>query len=116
MRQPRRPLARARARASRRRRSRCSWGPARARQARALERKPARKAALERLQADAVNACLVSPFVEAAAAGRRPALRALAQAWLTYIASVEARGAAGPAPACLGQTRLARSEVGQTLR
>lgn len=59
------------------------------RQARALDRKPSRRTALERLQADAVSVCLVAPFVEAAVADRRVALRALAQAWLAYMAAEE---------------------------
>ena len=58
-------------------------------QARALDRKPSRRTALERLQADAVSVCLVAPFVEAAVADRRVALRALAQAWLAYMAAEE---------------------------
>ncbi|KAK9838575.1 hypothetical protein WJX81_008486 [Elliptochloris bilobata] len=61
--------------------------------ARALERKPSRRTALERLQSDAVSMCLMAPLVEAAMADRRSALRALAQAWLAYMAAEERRAA-----------------------
>ena len=63
------------------------------RQARALGHNPARRAALERLQADAAGVCLVAPFVEAAVADRQAALRALAQGWLAYISAEEVWGA-----------------------
>lgn len=55
-------------------------------QAKALEKKPARKAALEKLQGDAFTHCLVNPFVEAARGDRRRSLRALSQAWISYLA------------------------------
>lgn len=58
-------------------------------QARALDKKPAKKAALEKLQTEAFTACLVDPFVEAAKADRRRSLRALSQAWLAYLTHVQ---------------------------
>ncbi len=58
-------------------------------QAKALEKKAAKKAGLEKLQGDAFTTCLVSPFVEAAKADRRRSLRALSQAWLAYLAHVQ---------------------------
>jgi hypothetical protein len=65
--------------------SRCLWRP----QAKALEKKPAKKAALEKVQGEAFTTCLVNPFVEAVKADRRRSLRALSQAWLAYLAHVQ---------------------------
>ncbi len=60
-------------------------------QAAALDKKPARRAALEKLQGEAFAACLVGPFVEAARSDRRRSLRALARAWITHMAHVQVR-------------------------
>ena len=51
--------------------------------------KPAKKAALEKLLRDAMHACLVKPFVEAAQADKRRSLRAMSQAWISYLANVQ---------------------------
>ena len=51
--------------------------------------KPAKKAALEKLLRDAMNACLVKPFVDAAQADRRRSLRAMSQAWISYLANAQ---------------------------
>ncbi|CAL8466413.1 g5949 [Coccomyxa elongata] len=61
----------------------------------ALEKKPAKRAALEKLQAEAFTACLVDPFVEAAKTDRRRSLRALSQAWLAYLTHVQKKGDEG---------------------
>jgi hypothetical protein len=55
------------------------------------EKKPAKKAALEKVLAGGFRACLVQPFVDAAVAGRREACAALAMAWVGHCASVPAR-------------------------
>ncbi len=54
-----------------------------------LEKRPARKAALERLLTDSLKACLLLPSVEAALGERRRATAALAQTWLVYIAALQ---------------------------
>ena len=51
--------------------------------------KPARKAALEKLLADSMSTCLERPFIEAAQADRRRFLRAMSQAWISYLANVQ---------------------------
>ena len=51
--------------------------------------KPARKAALEKLLADSMSTCLERPFVEAALGDRRRSLRAMSQAWISYLANVQ---------------------------
>lgn len=58
-------------------------------QAAALDKKPTRRAALEKLQAEAMTSCLVTPFVEAARADRRRSLRALSRAWIAHMAHVQ---------------------------
>ena len=58
-------------------------------QAAALEKKPAKKAALEKAQGEAFAACLVAPFVEAVRADRRRSLRAMSQAWLAHLAHAQ---------------------------
>jgi hypothetical protein len=55
------------------------------------EKKPARKAALDKVLAGAFKACLLQPFVDAAVAGRREVCAALALAWVGHCASVPAR-------------------------
>jgi hypothetical protein len=59
--------------------------------AKALEKKPAKRAAFEKLVSEGVERCLVEPFVEAAAAGHRNACTALARAWTTYLACMQAQ-------------------------
>ena len=54
-----------------------------------VEKKPAKKAALERLLADALKNCLLLPSVESALSERRRATAALAQTWLVYISSLQ---------------------------
>ena len=51
--------------------------------------KPARKAALEKLLQDSMSMCLERPFIEAAQADRRRSLRAMSQAWISYMATVQ---------------------------
>ena len=51
--------------------------------------KPAKKAALEKLLRDAMNACLVKPFVDAAQADKRRSLCAMSQAWISYLANAQ---------------------------
>ena len=51
--------------------------------------KPARKAALEKLLQDSMSTCLERPFIEAAQADRRRSLRAMSQAWISYMATVQ---------------------------
>ena len=63
--------------------------PCHAAQVAALEKKAARKAALEKAQGDAFAACLVAPFVEAARGDRRRSLRAMSQAWLAHLAHAQ---------------------------
>ena len=53
--------------------------------AKALEKKASKKAALETLLKDAFNVCLVSPFCEAVAQGRRRSCTALTQSWVAYL-------------------------------
>ena len=36
-----------------------------------------------------MNACLVKPFVEAAQADKRRSLRAMSQAWISYLANIQ---------------------------
>ncbi len=56
-----------------------------------LESKPSKKAALEQMVSQAVSTCLTKPLAEAAAANNRQALTALAQAWIAYLASMQAK-------------------------
>eukprot|EP00884_Botryococcus_braunii_P001693 jgi/Botrbrau1/11524/Bobra.0393s0003.2 len=58
-----------------------------AQQAVAAEKRPARKTQLGRLIGDAFNACLRTPFVDAASNDRKRACTTLAQGWLAYIAA-----------------------------
>ena len=51
--------------------------------------KPAKKAALEKLLQDSMSACLEKPFIEAAQADKRRSLRAMSQAWISYMATVQ---------------------------
>lgn len=51
--------------------------------------KPKPKAALEKLLKDSMTVCLVRPFVEAAQVDRRRSLRAMSQAWISYLANVQ---------------------------
>ena len=55
----------------------------------AVEKRPAKKAALERLLAESLKACVLLPSVEAALGEPRRATAALAQTWLVYIASLQ---------------------------
>ena len=48
-------------------------------------------ATLDRMMREAVTTCLEQPLVAAEAAGRPAAAVALAQAWLAYLASMQAR-------------------------
>lgn len=57
----------------------------------ALDSKPSKKAALEQSTAQAVTSCLTKPFSDAAVANNRQALTALAQAWIAYLASMQAK-------------------------
>jgi len=60
----------------------------------ALEsRKPGKVPTLQRLLADGAASCLVGPFIAAEAAGKKEAAAALAQAWLAYLAAMQARQA-----------------------
>lgn len=52
---------------------------------RALEKKASKKAALEALLKDSFTVCLVFPFTDAAAQGRRRACTALTQSWVAYL-------------------------------
>lgn len=54
-----------------------------------VEKRPAKKAALERLLADALKTCLLLPSVESALSERRRATAALAQTWLVYISALQ---------------------------
>ena len=54
------------------------------------ETKPSKKAALEQVLAQAVNTCLKKPLADAAAANNRHMLTGLAQAWIAYLASMQA--------------------------
>ena len=36
-----------------------------------------------------MNACLVKPFVDAAQADKRRSLRAMSQAWISYLANAQ---------------------------
>ncbi|KAL0055345.1 hypothetical protein WJX82_010851 [Trebouxia sp. C0006] len=56
-----------------------------------LDSKPSKKAALEQIVSQAVSTCLTKPLAEAAAANNRQALTALAQAWIAYLASMQAK-------------------------
>ena len=56
-----------------------------------LDSKPSKKAALEQMVSQAVSTCLTKPLAEAAAANNRQALTALAQAWIAYLASMQAK-------------------------
>lgn len=57
----------------------------------ALDSKPSKKAALEQIVAQAVTSCLTKPFSDAASVNNRQALTALAQAWVVYLASMQAK-------------------------
>lgn len=57
----------------------------------ALDSKPSKKAALDQSVAQAVTSCLTKPFSNAASANDRQALTALAQAWIAYLASMQAK-------------------------
>lgn len=46
---------------------------------------------LDKMLRDTMNTCLVAPLVAAEAAGRTAAAAALAQAWLAYLAALQAR-------------------------
>lgn len=56
-----------------------------------LDSKPSKKAALEQMVSQAVNTCLIRPLAEAAVANNRQAQTALAQAWIAYLASMQAK-------------------------
>lgn len=56
-----------------------------------LESKPSKKAALDQTISQAVSTCLTKPFTDAASANNRQALTALAQAWIAYLASMQAK-------------------------
>ena len=57
----------------------------------ALDSKPSKKAALEQIVAQAIASCLTKPFSDAASVNNRQALTALAQAWIVYLASMQAK-------------------------
>ena len=59
-----------------------------------LESKPSKKAALEQTIEQAVTTCLTKPFSDAASANNRQALTALAQAWIAYLGSMQAKHSA----------------------
>ncbi|KAK9865210.1 hypothetical protein WJX84_003181 [Apatococcus fuscideae] len=67
-----------------------SKGPAASAAVASVEKRPAKKAALERLLADALKNCLLLPSVESALSERRRATAALAQTWLVYISALQA--------------------------
>ncbi len=50
---------------------------------------PKRKAALEKLLGESMSVCLETPFIEAAQADRRRSLRAMSQAWISYLTNVQ---------------------------
>lgn len=50
---------------------------------------PKRKAALEKLLGESMSVCLEMPFIEAAQADRRRSLRAMSQAWISYLTNVQ---------------------------
>lgn len=56
----------------------------------AAEVKPSKKGALEQIIKQAVDTCLKKPLADAAAANNRHVLTALAQAWIAYLASMQA--------------------------
>ena len=56
-----------------------------------LESKPSKKATLEQTIAQAVTTCLDKTFTDAASANNRQALTASAQAWIAYLASMQAK-------------------------
>lgn len=49
---------------------------------------------LDKLLRDSVSTCLVAPLVAAENSGRTAAAAALAQAWLAYLAALQARQSA----------------------
>lgn len=57
----------------------------------ALDSKPSKKAALEQTVAQAITSCLTKPFSDAASVNNRHVLTALAQAWVVYLASMQAK-------------------------
>ena len=50
---------------------------------------PKRKATLEKLLGESMSVCLETPFIEAAQADRRRSLRAMSQAWISYLTNVQ---------------------------
>ena len=63
-------------------------------QAIGAEKKPARKAALEKIRTDAAEICLMAPFAEAAVARNMATCISLALAWQSYIEQL--RSQVGP--------------------
>ncbi len=60
----------------------------------ALEaKKPGKVPTLQRMLADGVSTCLAGPLVAAVSAGHKEAAAALAQAWLAYLAALQAMNA-----------------------
>ena len=57
---------------------------------------PKRKAALEKLLGESMSVCLEMPFIEAAQADRRRSLRAMSQAWISYLTNVQVSSPAVP--------------------
>lgn len=55
------------------------------------EKRPAKKQQLDKVLAGAFKACLVQPFVDAAASGKRDTCTALAIAWVSYCSGVQQR-------------------------
>jgi hypothetical protein len=55
------------------------------------EKRPAKKQQLDKALAGAFKACLVQPFMDAAAAGKRDTCTALAIAWVSYCSGVQQR-------------------------
>lgn len=56
-----------------------------------LDSKPSKRTTLEQMVSQAVTTCLTKPLAEAGAANNRQALTALAQAWIAYLASMQAK-------------------------
>lgn len=54
-------------------------------QVKALEKKASRKSALESILKDASTTCLVTPFTDAVAQGKRYTCTALTKSWVAYI-------------------------------
>ncbi len=83
------------------------------------EKRPIKRAVLEKLSADAVgstgggalHACLSQPLLAAALAGKRDVCTAMAVAWVGYIGALQQRGGSGGVSESASASALSLTDV-----